>query len=782
MGWVQRRTSDIRLQSSHQDGSKIKLLPIGERPGSILVPQTPLTPGFIPTTGTPLRFDSTTISTLPPAISPIIHFLAGPETPIESPDFLDSMLAPMPPATFSRQRSGGAPDPIAVIRESKDISDFNITVSPEGGSSEGNTPTTGSGHQTFPETPHAFSPLWSASTAGGSPLGMYMPSLSVTSALVFVPGHSPRSASLSGGMPAYQPSLAQKVLLSRAITVTGNKPTSKLHTVGESSGQASLLSSSSENSPSDKFVENDFAVQPSALPELPPPQSPVVAPFSPAQAHNSESSPQIIPAALPDASQTLSSPASASSFVLPTPPTSPPDNPKLHPSPPSTSVLSVSSTATPEADDLPVVQTSIAHRQRFPSEVNHPPSPLSVAPPPYHTVVNDERSSNFHQHIGIPPPVNESASIRPPGGIRRARVRPPLPIGPRKLTTGQLVPGSVRDRNGSVSSVGSSAMSGSVSASSGSISLHKLLAQASSPKFYTPAPKYRGYTMEAAKWTFTSEQLQTIVSRAIKQSAEASSVRLLRLETLDIDIPEEVHRLEMQNMDSKMKYRSLTRQRLTLLGSLAANVDGSEGVNSAIALQTLEELAEVSASLDHLAEDIHSITHQLANLKSLGDVHSASALAMALRKLNASFLKQVAETQVLRQQVSSLEAERDEAWTQAEGVAQEYDELVDRYRGDFQIPRTPTSSRRSSRISAVRKSSIRVSKAGLRSASMRSSVSSSRHRHRSSESMQPSSAADIPPVPPMPYASSLGISTADLPSRSSIGTHPFSQFAVRLSS
>jgi hypothetical protein len=261
-------------------------------------------------------------------------------------------------------------------------------------------------------------------------------------------------------------------------------------------------------------------------------------------------------------------------------------------------------------------------------------------------------------------------------------------------------------------------------------------------------------------------------------------VRLLQLETLDTDIPGEMHRLEMQKMDLKGRYKFLARKRWTLLGILAAHVDGLEEANSITVLRTLEELTETCFMLDQLAEELHAVTEQLAHLKSLSDVHSASALAMALRKLNTSFLKLVADNQTLQEQVSSMEAERDEAWKQAEDVAHEFDDLNDRY-GEPRISSSLKSplSRRSSQVSAVRKSSIIASRAGLRSASLRRSHRSSAASsgHRGSMTLPLSSAGDVPPVPPMPRQNALGILTADLPSRSSMGAlYFFTDVVLRL--
>jgi chromosome segregation ATPase len=270
--------------------------------------------------------------------------------------------------------------------------------------------------------------------------------------------------------------------------------------------------------------------------------------------------------------------------------------------------------------------------------------------------------------------------------------------------------------------------------------------------------------LDAARWTFTSAQLQGIVSRAIRQSAEASSIRLLRLETLDDEIPPEIQRLEMQRNDVKLRYKTLARRRANLLEALSIHVEGSEEA-SGVASRLVEDLRDVSMSLDRLAETLHSADEQLAQLSQLCLVHSSSALAMALRKLNSSFLKQFAEAQVLRSQVESLEAERDEAWKQAEEVAVDYEEL----RGGKVDNVNPEN--RFGRVLASRKSSIRASKAGLRSSSRRHSYRSSMSSNRACGGYSPSSSKtpheDIPPVPPIPRRRPTHIMT-DIPMRNSI--------------
>ncbi|KAJ3761454.1 hypothetical protein EV360DRAFT_37813 [Lentinula raphanica] len=317
-----------------------------------------------------------------------------------------------------------------------------------------------------------------------------------------------------------------------------------------------------------------------------------------------------------------------------------------------------------------------------------------------------------------------------------------------------------RQRNGSVSSMNSNAS--------------KLLLATSSaphsPRFQSPAPKYRGYTMDAAKWTFTSAQLQAIVSRAIKQSAEASAIRLLRLETVDHDIPNELHKLELQRTDVMTRYKSVCRRRTDILATLTSYYDGTLPEDSTASLRAINELRDITNALDRLAEDLHSLDEQIAQLSSLRDVHDASALAMAIRKLNASFLKQLAISDALRSQVVALEAERDDAWKQAEMMAHEFDHMSEKPdNSDVSL------ANRSGRVTAMRKSSIRASKAGLRST--RSSISSTHRLSSASFSGGIKSAfslEDIPPVPPIPRRPHrpVDIST-DLPSTKSFMVSPY---------
>lgn len=409
------------------------------------------------------------------------------------------------------------------------------------------------------------------------------------------------------------------------------------------------------------------------------------------------------------------------------------------------------------------------------------PSPSSAPPPPYHTVVS-ERTAHHPDSISTPSLSRTSSteqwyqrgrqasnSLAASGTVRnRWRTRPPLPIGPRKPSApGQIlcsfVPG-VRDRNGSTSSVASSDPIGTPG------SLWRTLQSAVSkppPKFQPPPPKWRGLTLEAAKWTFTSAQLQETVSRAIQQASEGSSLRLLRLEILDGEIADEMHRLELQHTDVKAQYKALVRKRWALMGVLAGHIEGVEMNDATTVSRTVEELAEVLLALDHLADKMHNIVLQMAQLKSLRDVHNASALAMAVRKINGLFVRQMAEKERLHDQVDTLQTERNEAWKHAEDVAQDYDTLNDRMSvtafasGDVRVhgeTQSSAGSKRSTRISAVRKSSARLSQAGLRSRGKHRSVRSSSSTTRST-SLAPE---DIPPVPRL-WVKPLSVRSTALP-------------------
>lgn len=165
------------------------------------------------------------------------------------------------------------------------------------------------------------------------------------------------------------------------------------------------------------------------------------------------------------------------------------------------------------------------------------------------------------------------------------------------------------------------------------------------------------------------------------------------------------------------------------------------------------QLAEVTVSCDRLMETLLTISDQRAQIQRLQDVHIASALAMALRKLNASYGRRAAELKKAQAKIVELQAELEEAWQVAEEMAQEMDDLDNFDFGSFDDEEPPvvvgdrfteTSMEvthiagvsgtalgmkatctsvpgdqtqvadRASRVSAARKRSTRASKASLR--------------------------------------------------------------------
>lgn len=887
------KMSDGRPSSIFQRNKKQIRLPIGERPRSILVPQTPITPALI----------ASSIAQCPSALSqfPLVPTSAVPAGHVEMPltAFAESDVPNTSPLSgtgiFAQsQRAERALGRVTASQE-YDLLDYAINVSPGSQSSSTCPPSSSStGEQTFPETPNIFTPLFS-------------PSFLVPITALQLPGRPQAPRSATHPIPQVfvgTGALSRAMTLSVALREEGSVGDNSFLTLCRPVSTASSSTPSSEPCPPE--ITSDAALAPTSSltgqktqttdqnikvaiqlqssPVDPVMCSPVhristgsdrlqedevlqalVSDFalsipsivspnlftSTTQSHSLVEKPSLSSTSVPlpeskNASPSLPYTSSGNISSLTSPSNSPGTNlssfgsnlrpsstnlsspgvlpsncPPFHSPQPQAAFSRGISSASDSLSQRPESDFHVAGTSFLPSVSPPPPptpprsplppssvnsspllTPSFVAPPSYRSAISNEndmplatstsggassQETSSEMNFVVRPP-SISATPSPPSNIRsRTRARPPLPIGPRKPSgpgqpLGSFVPW-IRERGGSVSSVGSGYAHGSGSG----YAWRKLTAAASTPapKFHTPPPRWRGMTLEAAQWTLTRHELQTIVSRAIKQSAEASSIRLLRTETLDVDIPEEVHRLEMQHTDVKMKYKMLVRKRWQLMGTLAGHLDGPDMCDSMTAVRTVEELSEVSITLDRLTDELHTIVEQLGQLKSLHVVHSASALAIALRKVNSLFLKQVSESQKLQEQMHSMEAERDEAWKQAEDVAQDFDNLSDQVlecRGE-QVEGTAAlrpSSRRSAQVSAFRKSSIRLSKAGLRSISksrsQRSSVSSSGTRTSLVMSMSATS-DDIPPVPPLPLHAPFGIVPSNMSGRSSLGSTSNTSFS-----
>ena len=135
--------------------------------------------------------------------------------------------------------------------------------------------------------------------------------------------------------------------------------------------------------------------------------------------------------------------------------------------------------------------------------------------------------------------------------------------------------------------------------------------------------------------TLDSRELQSIVSRAIRSSAQESYIRLLTLENLDTVLPAELERLEALKSTTQSKYRFLVHRRTMLLqafhsiSSVSNNGEDTMGVISKLTVQ----LSETTGECDRLLEELMKITDHITQITKLLDRHWASALAIALRKV-----------------------------------------------------------------------------------------------------------------------------------------------------
>jgi hypothetical protein len=195
----------------------------------------------------------------------------------------------------------------------------------------------------------------------------------------------------------------------------------------------------------------------------------------------------------------------------------------------------------------------------------------------------------------------------------------------------------------------------------------------STPSFETQLVRFRGLTLDVAKWTFTQEELQEISRRAICQSADPLNIRLLPARILDTDIPAELENLELRREELKANYKYQHKTRLAALNALSARAGnlGAVGTQSPTFSKLINELENIGTKADQYCEELYRVCDQIAQLRGLQDIHSASALAMALRKINASFIKTSAEMTDIKNQLGTVTTEREEAWAMADGLERE---------------------------------------------------------------------------------------------------------------
>jgi hypothetical protein len=180
-----------------------------------------------------------------------------------------------------------------------------------------------------------------------------------------------------------------------------------------------------------------------------------------------------------------------------------------------------------------------------------------------------------------------------------------------------------------------------------------------------PLP-YKYLTLDAAHWTLTSTELQQLVSSAIRQSAKEQFIRLLPPFIIDTRMPEDAENIERSWEAAVARWRFEAQRRNMLLRALSAS--GSDG-------DLLSQLSGTLSNIDSHAQDLlHSAAHR-TQLAAARDTHRASALAVALRKLNASYARRTRDLDKARAHIALLRSEVDEAWKVAEEQAAEVDKV-----------------------------------------------------------------------------------------------------------
>ncbi|KAI0028241.1 hypothetical protein K488DRAFT_73916, partial [Vararia minispora EC-137] len=192
-----------------------------------------------------------------------------------------------------------------------------------------------------------------------------------------------------------------------------------------------------------------------------------------------------------------------------------------------------------------------------------------------------------------------------------------------------------------------------------------------------PPLPYRHLTLDAAQWTLSSAELQGVVSAAIRESAREKFIQLLAPST-EADVRAHAERTEADWDAAASTWRFEARRRDMLLKGLAALSGGGCAAQQDDAEATQALLAQLNGSLarlDGAAEGLLRAGAHRAQLAAARDTHRASALAVALRKLNASYARRTRELEREREKRHAAQGEVEEAWRVAEEVAAEVDRL-----------------------------------------------------------------------------------------------------------
>ena len=303
--------------------------------------------------------------------------------------------------------------------------------------------------------------------------------------------------------------------------------------------------------------------------------------------------------------------------------------------------------------------------------VDYPPLPGNDRNSPGSSTADSSHSASLPLRLPLPLSVNEKAvQTEPNDPISPASaILTPTPVPSQPLAT----PESTRP-------------STPVSASPYKVVDKPITLPTPTPvNFSVDSITFKGLPLEAAQWSFTSDQLREMVSRAIRDSAKEQFIKLLSLDALDKEIPEELARLESLKFTVQAQHRFHFQRRTNLLQSLNAlaySTSVSTENGTSILGTLIQQLAEVTASMDRSTETLLNASEHRSQLAQVQEKHLSSALAMALRKLNASYAKRTNDLKSARARIAALQTELEEAWKVAEGMAEEIDDL-DNFKTDY---------------------------------------------------------------------------------------------------
>jgi hypothetical protein len=175
-----------------------------------------------------------------------------------------------------------------------------------------------------------------------------------------------------------------------------------------------------------------------------------------------------------------------------------------------------------------------------------------------------------------------------------------------------------------------------------------------------PIP-WHGLTLAAAQVTLSSTELQEMVARAIRLSAQESFIRLIPIDILDGPLAMETQRLQSRKAAAQAKFMFQVERRTAAIQALSALQtygDGPENDDTHLTLGAIaSQLSQTMAACDYTTEELLRIADQQIQIAKAQDVHTASSLAIALRKLNRGYGRKSMELWKAQKRINELEAQ-----------------------------------------------------------------------------------------------------------------------------